>query len=145
MPHPVKPNDYFFAAASPTNAKVLEAQTALSVIHHPTDQTDYNDLAEESSIACELNCLQTAHLAWDKALNQNYQSLLKTLSKAHKAALQQAQREWLSFRNAEWESLDKRYADKEGTIYQVFHTARRMEFTKQRARQLRDYQPLLKN
>lgn len=142
MPHPLKTRTYFYANSALFAAGELTAQSPLTVIHDPFDQGDDDCAAQDRSTAGELACLQAAHIAWDKALNTSYQTLLQSLPKAQKAALQQAQREWLAFRNAEWESLDKRYAAKDGAIYHVFHAVKRMELTKQRALQLHEYQPL---
>lgn len=155
MPHPLRSGALISAYTSFIGfgliSQGIQAQTVspaapeIYMQHDPIDLQYAQCTAADSSTAGELQCLQAAHLAWDKALNSSYQALLKQLPKAEKIALQQAQRQWLAFRNAEWESLDQRYAAKDGSIYQVLHAAKRMELTKQRAIQLRDYQTLLKD
>lgn len=142
MPHPLRRSAYALTATALAYTSQAAAQPELTVIYDPIDQAYYDCTAADSSTAGELACIQQAHINWDKALNQSYQALLKILPKAQKAALQQAQREWLAFRNVEWESLDKRYAAKDGAIYRVFHAVKRMELTKQRALQLHEYQSL---
>lgn len=150
MPHPLTfTSPVISALAGSLACSALLAQSA--AVDSPAAQLSVAEIeqayqrcsASAYSTADELQCLQVTHLAWDKLLNQSYQLLLKRLPRAEKAALQHAQREWLAFRNAEWESLDKRYAAQQGTMYLIFHAAKRMELTRQRAIELSDYIALL--
>jgi uncharacterized protein YecT (DUF1311 family) len=77
-------------------------------------------------------CYNEALNNWDKRLNEVYTELKMHLDEKEKAVLLKAQRNWLAFRDAEYELIDEIYTDKPGSIWLETRVYRRMMLTKER-------------
>jgi uncharacterized protein YecT (DUF1311 family) len=102
-------------------------------------------LNDSFSTAGQCNCIRSVMDYWNKQLNSNYKLLIKTLSPSNKEFLKNAQREWILYRDKEFEWIDKLYYDEmQGTMYYPMAEYKKMEFVKKRALELIDYINLLK-
>lgn len=71
---------------------------------HPIDMQFERDMDQSGGATSNMrNAQSKAYEDWEKALNREYQELMKLLSAEEKASLREAQRAWLSFRDAESE------------------------------------------
>ena len=98
----------------------------------------------DSSTAGMMNCTNQGSLLWEKELNTTYVNLMSALPPAEKQALRQAQRQWIAFRDAEFNAIDALYQGKDGTMYLVMRASDRLELVKTRVLQLMSYASLVK-
>ena len=97
-------------------------------------------LEESFSTANQRDCINKAYEDWDKLLNQTYQSLIKELSEESKIQLKESQRNWLKYRDTEFNFINKYYfQDKQGTLNYVIADSKKMEIIKQRTLMLLEY------
>lgn len=85
-------------------------------------------------------CYAKAYEKWDKELNVIYQKLVKELSKADKAALQESQRKWIAFRDSEilfYRSLFT--TEKGGTLSGIQFAVEKSRLTRDRVLALKSY------
>ncbi len=69
---------------------------------HPIDLQFESEMAQSGGVTVDMrNAQGKAHEAWDNELNREYRELMATLSGDEKDSLREAQRAWLSFRDAE--------------------------------------------
>jgi uncharacterized protein YecT (DUF1311 family) len=87
--------------------------------------------------------LNQAEAMWDKEMNRAYQQLMRTLPSAQKLALQQSQRNWLKFRDAERNTIASIVLSQEGTMHQLTATDKSLSLVRQRTLQLLSYESLL--
>jgi len=82
---------------------------------------------------------------WDRELNKVYSDLCVALQKHSKElkALRDAQKEWLLFRDKEFELVDALYATKDGSMYRPMRIGDRTGVVKTRVEQLRERLSLL--
>jgi len=72
-------------------------------------------------------------------MNKSYTDLMGALSPEGQAALRDAQRTWLAFRDKQFELNDQFYMnEKQGTMYHVMATNANMELVKKRALELQE-------
>ena len=90
-----------------------------------------------------INCIQTAMEEWDAELNKYYKLLMNTLNTDEQEKLRASQRQWLVFRDKEFEFLGTRYGNMEGTIFNIIEADSRNNFVKQRALELKSYYDIL--
>lgn len=62
-----------------------------------------------------VNYTNQAYSLWEE-LNIKYNNLMSGLSPADKQVLRNAQRQWVAFRDAEFEAIDALYNGKDGTM-----------------------------
>lgn len=110
---------------------------------HPIDATLGACMEENPSTAGMIECVDDAYAAWDRELNDAYGALMKRLAPAQKEALRKSQRQWLAWRDAEFESIDALYGSLEGTMFLPMRVDERMQIVKTRALALRGYLDLL--
>ena len=97
-------------------------------------------LGKDDSTANQRNCTISAQQSWNKVLNKHYLSLSKKLSKSGKKELLEAQRNWILFQDSEVKLINKYYFEvKKGTIFQVIAENKKLEITKERALQLKEF------
>jgi uncharacterized protein YecT (DUF1311 family) len=60
---------------------------------------------------------------WDKELNKNYQALMKRLKKDEQAKLKASQRQWIKYRDAEFDFNGKFWSGFDGTASTVFSSS----------------------
>jgi uncharacterized protein YecT (DUF1311 family) len=87
--------------------------------------------------------INQAEAMWDKEMNRAYQQLMRTLPGAQKLALQQSQRNWLKFRDAERETIASIVLSQEGTMHQLTAADKSLTLVRQRTLQLLNYETLL--
>jgi uncharacterized protein YecT (DUF1311 family) len=112
---------------------------------HPIDKALDACLDKDSSTAGMANCIGEAYAKWDKELNRLYTELMKRLGADGKAALKEAQIQWLKFRDAEFKLLNGIYDKLEGTMYIPMRIDSRLQIVKSRALDLKSHLDLLKD
>jgi len=90
-----------------------------------------------------INCIQTAMEEWDAELNKYYKLLMNTLNTDEQEKLRAAQRQWLVYRDKEFEFIGTRYGKMEGTIFNIIEADSRNNIVRQRALELKSYYDIL--
>ncbi len=93
----------------------------------------------DPSTAGMIECLQQAYDEWDAALNTTYADVRLRLNPEAQNALKEAQRRWISYRDAEFLAIDTIYGAMQGTMWQLAGLSRKVEFVKSRVLELRMY------
>lgn len=102
-------------------------------------------LDDSLSTAGMCNCTIQAMDSWDKELNKNYNLLMKSLSQPNKEFLKSAQKEWILYRDKEFELINRiYYTELQGTMYYPMAWNSKLEIVKKRALELKDYFELIK-
>jgi len=102
-------------------------------------------LDDSISTAGMCNCTIQAMNSWDMELNKSYNLLMKSLSPPNKEFLKSAQKEWILYRDKEFELINKiYYTELQGTMYYPIAWNCKLEIVKKRALELKDYFELLK-
>ena len=86
-----------------------------------------------------MECQTVATEEWDAELNKTYQLLMETLGTVQQEELRTTQRQWISYRDAEYKFSDGLYYRQEGTMWKIVAVQRRKEVVKQRALELAWY------
>ena len=94
-------------------------------------------LDNEMSTQGMVECLGAAYEAWDSALNEVYGRLRGSLSAEEAAALRDAQRAWIAFRDAESAFLASLMVPERGTIMRITVNAMMTDLVKARVLALR--------
>lgn len=100
-------------------------------------------MEENGSTAGMVDAITEAQAKWESKLNATYKSLKKKMSADEFAALQQAQRAWIAYRDLQIKSYEATYAKMDGTMWIPIHAGAVMHLTKQRAQELRNILGLL--
>ncbi len=101
-------------------------------------------LKGKSSNSDMINCTQIAEENWDQELNKYYQQLMKELSLETKEKLKTSQRQWIAYRDTEFDLVYTYYHyQKEGTMWHLVAASERMNFVKARAIKLKEYHEML--
>lgn len=100
-------------------------------------------LAEDQSTAGARNAINQAREMWDRELNRAYKKLMGSLNKEQQAVLKESQKNWLKFRDSEFQVIGAVVASMQGTMWQLAATDKGLELTRQRALQLLAYESLL--
>ena len=90
-----------------------------------------------------VNCINKAAAEWDKELNKNYHLLMSELSSNSQKKLRLSQRQWLKYRDKEFEFISTFYNELQGSIYSVLFASDRREFIKKRALELKSYHDVI--
>lgn len=107
---------------------------------HPIEQSLDACLEENVSTAGIIECNDKAIKAWDTELNKVYKSLMSKLDKKTQASLKQSQRQWIKFRDAEFEAMGAIYRNMEGTMWRVVASDATVNVVKTRVLQLKSYE-----
>jgi len=110
---------------------------------HPIDRALDACVEKNSSTAGMVRCNDRALKAWDTELNKNYRALSARLKAKDRAALKEAQQQWLRFRNREYRLIAAMYGRLDGTMYAPMRVAAAMQISRRRALELRGYLELL--
>ena len=86
-----------------------------------------------------INCIRTAMKEWDAELNKYYNLLMETLTTDEQEKLRAAQRQWLVYRDKEFEFIEKFYRNMEGTMWKIVEADSRNNIVRQRALELTSY------
>lgn len=114
-------------------------------ISHPIDISLESCLSADSNFTTQgmMGCYYEARQSWDLELNLHYTQLRSLLDSASASNLQIAQRSWLSFRDKEFDYINYLYYQKNGSMWRVVASERRMDITRTRALELKSYFDLL--
>jgi len=103
----------------------------------PIDAELESCLDNEMTTQGMVECYGTAYDAWDAALNEVYAALRATLTPDEAAALRDAQRAWIAFRDAEQAFLGSLQTPDRGTIMRITSNAMLTDVVKARVLALR--------
>lgn len=81
-------------------------------------------------------CADQEYQRLDQELNRVYAALLAEMTPAQAQSLRDAQRRWLSFRDAEFNAINGVYDAQDGTIYRVLRLGQRNQVVRHRVEQL---------
>jgi uncharacterized protein YecT (DUF1311 family) len=86
----------------------------------------------------QLRCLSEAYSKWDAELNRKYNDLDQLLDVRGKQVLQEAQLEWIRYRDAEFELIKVVYPP-QALINRVLAASKKQEIVKTRVIELNQY------
>jgi uncharacterized protein YecT (DUF1311 family) len=116
-----------------------ETQGAFAAGKHPIDIA-LDACLEKNSTTVGINeCLSSAYKAWDRELNAAYKDIIATLSPEAKAALKTAQRNWITYKDAQLKYFDTIFGTMDGTIWPSVERNYSIDLLRKRAIQLRCY------
>jgi uncharacterized protein YecT (DUF1311 family) len=127
----------------------LAILTSLSLALFAQEEKDPIDLEmdaameQDGSTAGMVEAITAAHEKWEAKLNSAYKVLKQKMPSEEFAALQQAQRAWIAFRDKQIESYSITYGLMDGTMWTPIHAGAIMRITKERALELENYLGLL--
>ncbi|UII26719.1 DUF1311 domain-containing protein [Fulvivirga maritima] len=117
--------------------------TSLSVKaqnEHAIDLKQKDCLQNAISTMDMIKCQTDAGEAWDKELNKYYQLYMAATSEENKIILKAAQREWMVYRDKEYELINHHYyIELQGTMWRPIAAGERAKIIKERALQLKNY------
>jgi len=100
-------------------------------------------MEQDGSTAGMVEAITAAQEKWEAKLNSAYKVLKQKMQPEEFAALQQAQRAWIAFRDQQIESYSITYGLMDGTMWTPIHAGAVMRITKERALELENYLGLL--
>ena len=108
---------------------------------HRLDKWLSDCMEKDGSTMGMILCSDTAAVLWDKELNTVYDLLMNNLGENARNALRDSQREWIKFRDKEFEAIDAYYTYiyeimEGGTMYPMLAAGARMEVIRKRALEL---------
>ena len=106
---------------------------------HPLDLELERRINADPSTAGMVEAYAQAIADWDKLLNVNYNALMKNLSREQQDKLRASQREWIKYRDLEFDFNRDFHADLGGTIQGVNILAFQCSFVRERALALGAY------
>lgn len=111
---------------------------------HPIDEVSYRLLQKSWKTSDMMEAEGVAYDGWDQLLNIVYGELRKVMKPATFAALKEAQRAWIKFRDAEFENIYALYyQEMEGTMWRPVAIGQRALIVQQRTQfLLRQYNHL---
>ena len=96
-----------------------------------------NDEFNHTTVAM-MYCIDDALNAWDEELNRVYKELMTFLSTDQKNVLRSAQKEWIKFRDLEYNNINSIY-DFEGTMWGQVRLMKMLNIVKDRTMTISDY------
>ena len=106
---------------------------------HPIDVALEKKIDGDPSTAGMVEAFEWAIREWDKLLNDNYNALMKKLDKKEQERLRASQREWIKYRDLEFEFNENYWAAFQGTMYVTFSLSYQSDFVRERALRLGYY------
>ncbi len=105
---------------------------------HPIDVWTSQCMEKDGSTMGMIQCSDSAAVLWDIELNRVYKLLMDNLGEDAKSALREAQREWIKFRDKEFELISSYYTYiyeimGGGTMYPMLAAGARAEVVRKRA------------
>ena len=100
-------------------------------------------MEQNGSTAGQVEAITEANQKWESKLNAIYKSLKQKMPPDEFAALQQAQRAWITYRDKQLLSYDSTYGNMDGTMWVPMHAYAVMNLTKQRVQDLKNILGLL--
>jgi uncharacterized protein YecT (DUF1311 family) len=105
----------------------------------PIDEWVEEQIAKDPSTAGEIHAYDKGSEMWNKDVNRIYKELMKRLDKHQQTALKEAQRNWIKYRDAEYQAIGQIIQRLEGTMWLPVPSARLYKINRQRAMELKDY------
>ena len=99
---------------------------------HPIDLEREKRLGTAQTTGDMIEVLQWAAGEWDKLLNENYKALMQNLEKEQQEKLRASQREWIKFRDMEFD-FNESYNSDYGTMAGINISAFQCSFVRERA------------
>jgi uncharacterized protein YecT (DUF1311 family) len=93
--------------------------------------------ADMSSTAGQLQCMDTARLAWQTSIDQTFQQVLTKVPAAQRKKWQDSEQKWKAWREADSKMLSAVTATTQGTRYQLSEGDARLQAVRDRALLLR--------
>ncbi|MCL1876328.1 MAG: DUF1311 domain-containing protein [Synergistaceae bacterium] len=106
---------------------------------HPIDIALESKIDDDPSTAGMVEAFEWAIKEWDNLLNVNYSALMNKLDKKEQERLRASQREWIKYRDLEFEFNAKYWAAFQGTMYVSFPLSFQSDFVRERALRLGYY------
>jgi len=106
---------------------------------HPIDVALEEKIDADPSTYGMIEATQWAIEEWDKVLNENYNALMEKLDKENQERLRASQREWIKYRDLEFEFNGNFWAGFDGTMYRLFPFGFQLDFVRERAMRLGNY------
>jgi len=103
------------------------------------------DRPNRGSTAGQVQCTNQAAERWDQEMNQAYQVLARRLAPSEQTLLQNAQRCWLRYRDADQALIDAVYETTTGTMYAPMQAYSRLRLVRERSLVLKSYFTVLTN
>lgn len=112
---------------------------ALGQDNHPIDQ-ELNTCLDKAINEHESQaCFMIAYEKWDQELNVYFKKYLGELNEENKESLREAQRNWIKFRDSEFNLIDRHYlTELEGTMWRSISISERTNLVKDRALKLKE-------
>ena len=119
-------------------AAICSALTSLHAVENkdPIDQAMEAAMERNGSTAGMCEAIAEARQKWEARLNTVYGKLKKQMPPEEFAALQQAQRAWIAYRDLQIKSYEVTYSKMEGTMWIPCGASAVMNLTKQRVQEL---------
>lgn len=117
-------------------------QPATQPAPHPIDRYLETCIEKDSTTAGIGNCVNKAYSMWDKELNLAYATLMSSLAPTEQQTLRNAQRKWISYRDAEFKVMAAIYTNG-GTVYITMRQLDALDLLKSRVLQLQGYLTLV--
>ena len=106
---------------------------------HPINKQLDACIDKDSSTAGTIVCYDQAEKRWDNELNTIYKALLSKLNREGKKSLEQSQKQWIKYRDAELKAIRDIYGTMDGTMWNVIAVASAVEIVEDRVLTLKGY------
>jgi uncharacterized protein YecT (DUF1311 family) len=106
---------------------------------HPIDKTTAACQVKNYTTVGMQNCLAIATEQWDKELNKNFNALMKKIDQPCQEALKKSQKQWLTYRDGEFKTIETIYGALEGTMWGIIAANAKVEIVKHRGLELKEY------
>src|SRR5260221_1452106 len=118
-----------------------------SDVSYPLDE--FLDLClaqpDHGSTASQVDCTKQASQRWDDEMNKDYHRLADRLPPKAQTLLQDAQRRWLQYRDADQLLIDAAYELTKGTMYAPMQAYTHLRLVRERSLLLKSYFTVLTN
>lgn len=110
--------------------------SAAEILRQDLDTRLANCQQQAVSTLDNLQCYEAASKAWDSELNKQYRLLLAGQSSEAQAALKNAQRAWISYRDSYFLAMNRFYQQQQGTVWVLVASESKLNVIKEKARDL---------
>jgi uncharacterized protein YecT (DUF1311 family) len=86
-----------------------------------------------------ISCLQKAEMNWDAELNKTFKLLLAKLDSSEQRELRESQRQWIIYKDKEIKFFSDTYGNRDGTMWNLAISDKRMQLIRQRTIELLGY------
>lgn len=109
---------------------------------HPIEILTKACAQKEPTTRGMVECYGQGTQRWDREMNRAYAALLGTLDGAQKKAVTRSQRQWVKFRDAQFDAISA-VNNRQGTIWNIIAAEQGMQLVREQAQRLNDqYDPL---